>query len=239
MNPLVLLLIFLSLTISILSSDNFDILFAHILILTIIVAFNRIVKKWKLRIMRIWFYFPISGLIFFSISIIISDKELSNIFIDVIKSTIRYFGVVSFMLAFTILSKKDDLISALKNLQYKLSIKSKTFDQMILFIDLVIRFYPGIVSQWKNLERGRRALSGYNEKISIREKIKSFSENIPDFIIINLSKTDKLTKSMEMRGYGKKNPRTGYPYFSIKAVDYFILLFVITLIFEIHFGFKI
>lgn len=239
MNPLVRLLFFLSLAISILISDGMLILFIHLLFILFIIFLNKIRKKWYLKIMKIWFYFPISGFFFFSISIIISDKELSNIIIDVIKSTIRYFGVVSLMLAFTILSKKDDFISTLKNLEYKLSIKSKTFDQMILFLDLVIRFYPSIINQWKNLLRGQKAISVHDEKISIRKKIKSLSENIPDFIIMNLSKTDMLTKSMKMRGYGKKYPRTGYPYIPMRVYDYCILVCITILIFGLHFVFKI
>lgn len=239
MNPLVRFLFFILIAISILISDNIINLFAHICFISIIIALNRIWIKWSKEIMKIWFFFPISGSLFFLISIIISDKELSHNLIDVIKSTIRYFGVVSLMLAFTILSKKDDIISSIKNLQYKLSIKSKSFDQMILFLDLVIRFYPGIISQWKNLERGHKALSVYDEKNSIRKKIISLSKNIPDFIIINLSKTDMLTRSMEMRGYGKKYPRTGYPFIPMKLYDYCILLFMVILIFGLHFVFKI
>jgi energy-coupling factor transporter transmembrane protein EcfT len=143
------------------------------------------------------------------------------------------------MLSYTILSQGDDFISSLKYLQNKLSIKSKIIDQIILFFDLVVSFYPSIVNQWRNLERGQKALSSYEKHVSMRKKIRLLSENIPDFIIINLSKSDRMSKTMEMRGYGKRFPRTGYPYVPLKNFDYFFLLSITLFILGIHVFFKV
>lgn len=239
MNPIIRLFYFLSLVISILISVELLILFLHIIYIGLIVAFNGIWIELIKKLKKIWYFFPVSAFFFFSISTLVSENEISYIFHEVIKATIRYFGIISLMLTFTLLSKNDDIISALRNLNYRLFIKSKIIDQIILFIDLVIRFYPGIISQWKNLERGQKAISGHRNKTLIREKIKSLSENIPDFIIINLSKTDILTRCMVMRGYGKKNLRTAYPFIPIKAMDYFNFFCNTLIIFGFHFVLKI
>ena len=61
------------------------------------------------------------------------------------------------------------------------------------------------------------------------KNIQIFAKNIPDFILINLWRTEKLSESMKMRGYGIYFPMSCYPYISLKIFD--LKLFSATFIF--------
>ena len=82
-------------------------------------------------------------------------------------------------------------------------------------------------------DRGKNALSN-NLKVKYFKKIQIFAINIPDFILINLWRTEKLSKSMKLRGYGVKFPMSSYPYISFIIYDLKIFLFTIIFIFGLH-----
>jgi energy-coupling factor transporter transmembrane protein EcfT len=81
--------------------------------------------------------------------------------------------------------------------------------------------------------RGQNALSN-NLTVKHFKKIQIFAINIPDFILVNLWRTEKLSKSMKMRGYGIKFPMSSYPYISFNIHDLKIFSFTIVFIFGIH-----
>lgn len=229
MNPLTRFYIFFSLTISIFMSKNILLLLIHFLLICIFFLCKKnLFNLWKNEISKFWFFFPFSGLIFFSISFFSSNQSLIIILERVLLSTFRYFLIISFMLVYYLKSKNDDLLLSIKNLFYKFSIDSIRLNQVIIFFDLMIRFYPNIIKQWENMIRGQNALSD-NHRMNYFKNIQIFAKNIPDFILINLWRTEKLSESMKMRGYGIYFPMSCYPYISLKIFD--LKLFSATFIF--------
>ena len=233
MNPLTRFFIFFSFTISIFMSNNFSLLLFHFFLLIIFILKKNIFFLWKNEISKFWFFFPMSSIIFFTISFFSSNHSFIIILENVLLSTFRYFLIISFMLVYSLKLKNDDLLLSMKNLLYKFSIKSVRLNQFVIFFELMVRFYPNIIKQWEYMIRGQNALSN-NLAMKYFKKIQIFAINIPDFILINLWRTEKLSKSMKMRGYGVKFPMSSYPYISFIIYDLKIFLFTIIFIFGLH-----
>ena len=237
MNPLIRFYIFFAFAISIFISKNITLILFHFLFINIYFFLKkRIFFLWKDEILKFWLFFPLSSFIFFTISFFSSNHSLIIIIENVFLSTFRYFLIISFTLVYFLKSKNDDLLLSIKNLIYKFSFKSIIINQTIIFFDLMIRFYPNTIKQWKNLIRGQNALSN-NPEINYLKKIKTFAINIPDFILINLWRTEKLSTSMKMRGYGNKLPMSSYPILSLRTFDLRTLLVTLILLFGFHFAF--
>lgn len=239
MNPLTRFYIFFSFAISIFMSNNILLLSFHFLFISIFFLFKKgFFPLWKNEISKFWFFFPMSSLIFFAISFFSSNQSFIIILEKVFLSTFRYFLIISFMLIYYLKSKNDDLLLSIKNLFYKFSIASIRLNQAIIFFDLMIRFYPNIIKQWENMIRGQNALSD-KPRIKYFKKIQIFAKNIPDFILINLWRTEKLSKSMKMRGYGIYFPMSSYPFTSLNIYDLKIFSAIFIFLFGLHIAFKI
>ena len=233
MNPLTRFLIFFSFTISIFMSNNFSLLLFHFSLVVIYLLKKNIFFLWKNEISKFWFFFPMSSIIFFTISFFSSNHSLIIILENVLLSTFRYFLIISFMLAYYLKLKNDDLLLSMKNLFYKYSIKSIRLNQLVIFFELMVRFYPNIIKQWENMIRGQNALSN-NLSVKYFKKIQIFAINIPDFILINLWRTEKLSKNMKMRGCGNKFPMSSYPYIPLNIYDLKIFSTTIIIILGLH-----
>ena len=76
------------------------------------------------------------------------------------------------------------------------------------------------------------ALSIYHS--SLKDKVFHTAKCIPDFIILNLKKTDVIIENMSMRGLGTEKRRSIYPYLKFKVIDFFLCLILLTSIIMVH-----
>ena len=96
-----------------------------------------------------------------------------------------------------------------------------------------MRFFPSIQENWIQIQRSQKALS-IEKHNSIKDKVFYSAKFIPDFIILNLKRTDFIIANMLMRGFGTEARRSIYPYVKFKVVDIAICLIVLTSITVIH-----
>ena len=237
MNPLFRFYFFILFAISIVFAKDFNFLFPHIFFTFILIFYKKSnFIAWKIKIKKVLTFIILSSLFFFLISSITSDKSLLFTFKNVMLATIKILILISLMIIYLLQSKSEDLISALKSISYKYSFKNLFIERSIIYFDLTIRFYPNILNQMQTLIRSQKSLS--NDKIqSPFKKISLVAKNIPDLILINLIRTEKITQCMKMRGYGSKKGRSSFPYYYIKTNDYISLFFLIVTILVMHLAF--
>ena len=234
MNPIARLFIYILFSISILLSKNVTLLIFHICLVLIILVQKR--AAWDElfdSIKPYWIYLPLSGLFFVLISLIVSKREISIILVDVLMATFRLSTIISLMTLYVIDSKFQNIFIALRSMWY--STKSTNFwiDKMILFLEMTLRFFPLIQKDWNQTQRSQKALS-LNGKKTFKSKILSIAIFIPDFIIINLQRTENIIENMSMRGYGMHPRRSIYPFVELKPYDFFICGLVLVSMIGIH-----
>ena len=98
MNPITRLFIYIIFSISILLSKSGNILLINVIVVFFVFILKRSLlgQFWK-SIKPYMIYLPLSGVLFFIISIQISTKSIPIIFIDVLLATTRLLAMISIM----------------------------------------------------------------------------------------------------------------------------------------------
>ena len=234
MNPIVRLILFLSFSMSTLLSQTLILVFIHVILsIVIIFSIHKDWQEWKNRIMPFIKYFPLTGILFFCISFFLTYRPMSEIILDVSLATIRLMVLVCVMTAYMILAKSDDIYIALRSNWYSLNKQWKGVEDLFLFFDITIRFFPSFQEEWKRVEQSQKAL-GFHIEQDFFKRLKSIAIFIPDFIIFNLNRADTLTTIVLMRGYGTMLPRSVYPFTAFHWSDVLIVVGIIVCLLGIH-----
>ena len=123
MNPITRLFLYMAFSVSVLLSMEIGILTLHILIAISLLIFERDQwSEWKNRTRPFWKYFPLTGLIFFVISFLVSDRSISTIIMDVTLATLRLILMVSVMTIYTLKSSLQDVITAFRSIWFKMNL---------------------------------------------------------------------------------------------------------------------
>ena len=221
-------------SVSVLLSMEIGILTLHILIAISLLIFERDQwLEWKIRTRPFWKYFPLTGLIFFVISFLVSDRSISTIIMDVTLATLRLIVMVSVMTIYTLKSSSQDVIIAFRSIWFKMNLNYRWIEDLLLFFDMTVRFFPTFKEEWRQLERSQKALS-----ISISEsylkKVIQVAQFVPDFIILNLNKSESITRVMKMRGYGESIPRSVFPFIKFTFFDLTLVLLIPIILIGVH-----
>ena len=221
-------------SVSVLFSMEIGILTLHILIAISLLIFERDQwSEWKNRTRPFWKYFPLTGLIFFVISFLVSDRPISTIIMGVTLATLRLIVMVSVMTIYTLKSSSQDVITAFRSIWFKMNLNYRWVEDLLLFFDMTVRFFPTFKEEWRQLERSQKALS-----ISISEsflkKVLQVAQFVPDFIILNLNKSESITRVMKMRGYGESIPRSVFPFIKFTFFDLTLVLLIPIILIGVH-----
>ena len=234
MNPLTRLFLYLFFSFSILLSNDALLLCLHIMAVLLLIFYKKHHwEEWKIYTRPFWIYFPLTGVLFLFISFIVSSRPGPVILLDVFFATIRLCGLVSIMTLYLVESRSQDILLALRSIWYKSKIKFQWFDKLLLFFEMSIRFFPSVQEQWRNIERSQKALSIDIPKSNLK-KVTQISHSIPDFILLNLEKTETITQGMVMRGYGQHSPRSVFPYIQFKSIDFVWWISITIAAFGVH-----
>ena len=234
MHPLTKIVIFLCLSVSTLLSRSIELVIFHGILTVLLIVFFRVHwSEWVLKLRPFWIYFPIAGVFFLCISLMVSNKDVSLIIQDVSIATCRMILLVSIMTLYSILSKSSDIIISIRGLWYRMNKSWKWVEDLILFTDITFRFYPSLQDQWQRLERTRKALV-LSKSANKFIRAQNFAAMVPDFVILNLERANDLTTVMKLRGYGQAYPRSVYPIISSTWIDKFAIVLVIVGLVGLH-----
>ncbi len=148
-------------------------------------------------------------------------------------ATIRLMAMISLMTFYIIEAKSQNILIAIRSIWFSSGLNIHWIDKFILFFEMTIRFFPSIHENWNQTERSQKALS-IKKGSSLKDKVFYTAKFIPDFILLNLKKTDVIIENMSMRGLGTEKRRSIYPYLKFKAIDVFLCLIVLTSIIMVH-----
>ena len=234
MNPITRLFIYIIFSISILLSQSVNILLINLGIVLLIFIFKRSLLHlfWE-RMKSYLIYLPLSGLLFFIISTQISSKSVSIISIEILMATIRLLAMISLMTFYIIEANSQNILIAIRSIWFSSGLNIYWIDKFILFFEMTIRFFPSIHENWNQTEKSQKALS-MKKHNSLKNKVFYTAKFIPDFILLNLKKTDVIIENMSMRGLGTEKRRSIYPYLKFKVIDFFLCLIVSASIVMVH-----
>ena len=237
MNPISRLFLYIIFSISILLSTNIYLLFGHIILVIIIFFHKRAFwSEWWRNIKPYIIYLPLSGILFFLISWIFLFKPISILFIDVLIATIRLFTMISLMNLYTIESRSHSLLISIRSIWFSSGLNMRWADRIVLFFEMTLRFFPSIQQDWNQTQRSQKALA-LNIQNTNMFKIINIAKFLPDFILLNLERTDNILDNMSMRGYGKKNRRSIFPFLEFTTFDIIICFLTPICIMGIHYFF--
>ena len=128
--------------------------------------------------------------------------------------------LVSAMAFYTIQCRSNKIIIALRSVWFKMNLKWRMVEDLLLFFDMTVRFYPSLQEEWRRVERSKKALAIRESESFITRTIQD-ARFIPDFIVMNLERSKTLTQVMEMRGYATAIPRSVYPVIPMTFADIF------------------
>jgi energy-coupling factor transporter transmembrane protein EcfT len=113
--------------------------------------------------------------------------------------------------------QSEDIILAFRSIVFKLNLSWSWVEDIFIFLDMTIRFFPTFKEEWQQMQRSQKALSISSPK-TFTGKSLQVANFIPDFVILNLNKSETITQVMRMRGYGSVFPRTLYPIIPITKI---------------------
>ena len=227
MNPLVLLILLLIFSLSTLFSDTLLLLLIHLIIsLLIIFSIRNKLNECKVMVAPFIKFLPLTGLIFFFISILFSNKPIFEIILNVSLATIRLIVLSGVMTVYIIQTKEQDTYAAIRSIWYSFKKSWRWMDDLFLYFDIIIRFFPSFQEEWKRVVQSQKAL-GFHIEQDFFKRLKSIAIFIPDFIILNLNRADTLTAIVLMRGYGTMLPRSVYPFTAFHWSDVLIIAGII------------
>jgi energy-coupling factor transporter transmembrane protein EcfT len=114
-----------------------------------------------------------------------------------------------------------------------MNLKYRWVEDLLLFFDMTVRFFPTFKEEWLKVERSQKALS-ISVSESYLKKVIQLAHFVPDFIIFNLNKSESITQVMEMRGYGKSIPRSVYPFVKFTFLDLTLVLLIPIILIGFH-----
>ena len=148
-------------------------------------------------------------------------------------ATNRLMAMISIMTLYIIDAKSQNILIAIRSIWFSSGLNIYWIDKFILFFEMTIRFFPSIHENWNQTEKSQKALS-IKRRSTLKDKVFYTAKFIPDFILLNLKKTDVIIENMLMRGLGTEKRRSIYPYLKFKVIDFFLCLIVSASIVMVH-----
>ena len=206
-NPIVSFLFYFGLAISIILSKTWIGVGAYYFIFMILLLLNignikSIIKQVKPFIL----FLPIFIFVYIFISLIFTQSSLNMILNEAGFAISKLLLLVFVMSMYLEISKNHDIVLALRSIWSKLKLQWKWIDDLFMFLELTLRFYPTFQQEWQSINRSKIAL-GMASDGKKWEKVKSTANGLPGIIIQSYLKAENTANVMKQRGYGNVIPR--------------------------------
>jgi len=225
-NPIVIFIFYFGLAVSIIGVDNWIglLMFGLIIALLLFVNHKRTITVIK-QILPYLYFLPIFFGIYFIISIFFTDHGLYQIINSAGLALLRLLLLLTIMSIYIDISKNNSIVHALRSLWSKTNLQWRWVDDLFIYLELTLRFYPSFQLEWNTINRSKKAL-GLETGNKKWDKVKSIANDLPGIIIQNYIKAENTANIMKQRGYGKIIPRgVAYPIpFSILDLIFVIVI---------------
>ena len=99
-------------------------------------------------------------------------------------------------------------------------------EDIFMFLELTLRFYPTFQREWQTVTRSKKAL-GLSSSICRWEQIKSVANDLPGMILQSYRKAGNTATIMQQRGYGNQIPRGVANPILFKMSDMMLLIIIL------------
>jgi energy-coupling factor transporter transmembrane protein EcfT len=124
------------------------------------------------------------------------------------------------------ISRKQNLVLSIRSIWRKMNLNWKKVEDMFIFLELTLRFYPTFQREWQTIIRSKKAL-GLTSSVGKWERIRSVANDLPGMILHSYRKAENTASVIQQRGYGKQIPRgVAYPIL-FKMSDLILLIIIL------------
>ena len=226
-NPIVTSFFFLGFAFSTILSKTWTGLIIYYILCIILIIINLTHFKSAYKQVKPFFlFFPIMIIIYLFISFIFT----SFTWVIIINSAGIAIGklllLVIVMAFYLEIVKKQNIVLSIRSIWVKMNLKWKRVEDLFMFLELTLRFYPTFQREWQTISRSKKALGLASTK-SRWEQIKSVTNDLPGMILQSYRKAENTATVMRQRGYGNQIPRGVANFIPFKISDLILLVIII------------
>ena len=174
-------------------------------IILIIINISHIKLAFK-QVKPFLIFFPVMIIIYLFISFIFTSSNWTVIINDAGFVAGKLLLLVIVMAFYLDIIRNHNLILSIRSIWIKLNQKWKWVDDLFMFLELTLRFYPTFQREWQTIVRSKKAL-GFSSTKGRWKKIKSITNDLPGLILQSYRKAENTAIVMQQRGYGNIFPR--------------------------------
>ena len=101
----------------------------------------------------------------------------------------------------------------------------KKVEDMFIFLELTLRFYPTFQREWQTINRAKKAL-GLNSSSGKWGQVKAVANDLPGMILQSYRKAENTAVVMQQRGYGNQIPRGIASPILFRMSDFVLLIII-------------
>ncbi len=206
-NPIVTFIFYFGLAFSTILSKTWNDLMIYFIMCIILMIFNTANLKPALKQVKPFFlFFPIMIIVYIFISFVFTNSTWTIIFNEAGFAMSKLLFLVIVMSLYLEISRKQNLVLSIRSIWVKMNLKWKKVEDIFMFLELTLRFYPTFQREWQIIIRSKKAL-GLTSSVGKWRQIKSVANDLPGMILQSYRKAENTAVVMEQRGYGKQIPR--------------------------------
>ena len=194
-------------------------------IILIIINASHIKSAFK-QVKPFLIFFPVLIIIYLFISFIFTSSNWTVIINDAGFAVDKLLLLVIVMAFYLEIMRRHNLILSIRSIWIKLNIKWKWVDDLFMFLELTLRFYPTFQREWQTISRSKKAL-GIVSTVGRWEQIKSIANDLPGLILQSYRKAENTAMVMRQRGYGNMLPRGVANPILFKMSDLILLIIIL------------
>lgn len=226
-NPIVTALFYLGLAFSTILSKTWNILMIYFILCIILIIFNIANLKSALKQVKPFFlFFPIMIIIYLFISFVFTNSTWNMILNEAGFAMSKLLFLVIVMSLYLEISRKQNLVLSIRTIWVKMNLNWKKVEDMFIFLELTLRFYPTFQREWQTIIRSKKAL-GLTSSVGKWERIRSVANDLPGMILHSYRKAENTASVMHQRGYGKQIPRGVASPILFKMSDLILLIIIV------------
>jgi len=225
-NPIVTSLFYLGFAFSIILNKAWNGLMIYCVQCIILILLNRTHFKSAFKQVKPFFlFFPIMIIIYLFISFVFTSSTWIIIINEAGFAISKLLLLVIVMAFYIEVMKKQDIILSIRTIWSKLNLKWKWVEDIFIYLELTLRFYPTFQREWKSINRSKKAL-GLTSSVNKWDQIKSVANDLPGMILQSYRKAENTATVIQQRGYGNQIPRGIANPILFKISDLILLVFI-------------
>jgi energy-coupling factor transporter transmembrane protein EcfT len=227
-NPIVTSIFYLGLALStILSKTWYGLSIFTILSIILILLNITYIKSVFKQVKPFLLFLPVMMIIYLIISFVFTNTTWTVILTEAGFAMSKLLLLVIVMSLYLEISKKHNLILSIRSIWSKLNLEWRKVDDMFMFLELTLRFYPTFQREWQTINRSKKALGIITDE-SKWNRVKSVTNDLPGMILQSYRKAENTALIMQQRGYGKQIPRGVANPILFKVNDLLLIVIIVT-----------